>query len=305
MQGYQFANAGEIMRNYPGWAAADFLRFQTMMTNVFYSMNCGMLTKPSSLLVYSNWDLCALASILAIAVLCDNRAVFDAGINYFKTGLGNGGVFNTVNYIHPGYLGQTQESGRDQGHNTLSVMLLTTVCEMAWNQGVDLYGYDNNRVLAAAEYVSKGNLIRPLTTTYYTVPFAPYTNGSAPDTVFSAGGQGTLRAGWALIYHHYVNRKGLAAPYTGQYMLKTQPEGGGGNYGPNSGGYDQLGYTTLTCTRDPIATGAVPSGLTAYVTGGKSSCRGGARPTPPATTSSAGTSRAGLTRWSPASSPIR
>jgi hypothetical protein len=23
-------------------------------------------------------------------------------------------------------------------------------------------------------------------------------------------------------------------------------EGGGGNYGPNSGGYDQLGYGTLT-----------------------------------------------------------
>jgi hypothetical protein len=267
IQGYQFANAGEIMRNYPGWAAADFLRFQTMMTNVFYSMNCGMLTTPSSLLVYSNWDLCALASILAIAVLCDNRAVFDAGINYFKTGLGNGGVFNTVNYLHPGYLGQTQESGRDQGHNTLSVMLLTNVCEMAWNQGIDLYGYDNNRVLAAAEYVSKGNLIQT-GTTYYTVPFAPYTNGSAHDTVFSAGGLGTLRAGWALIYHHYVNRKGLAAPYTGQYMLKTLPEGGGGNYGPNSGGYDQLGYTTLTCTRDPITSGAVPSGLSAYVTGG-------------------------------------
>jgi hypothetical protein len=267
LQGYQFANAGEILRNYPGWAAADFLRFQTMMTNVFYSMNCGMLTTPSSLLVYSNWDLCALASILAIAVLCDNRAVFDAGINYFKAGLGNGGVFNTVNYLHPGYLGQTQESGRDQGHNTLSVMLITTTCEMAWNQGVDLYGFDNNRVLAAAEYVSKGNLINPLTATYYTMPFAPYTNGSVANTVFAAGG--TLRAGWALIYHHYVNRKGLAAPYTGQYMLATQPEGGGGNYGGSSGGYDQLGYTTLTCTRDAIATGAVPSGLTAYVTGGQ------------------------------------
>ena len=25
---------------------------------------------------------------------------------------------------------------------------------MAWNQGVDLYGLDNNRVLAAAEYVA-------------------------------------------------------------------------------------------------------------------------------------------------------
>lgn len=260
LQGYEFATAGEIMRNYPGWAAADFRRFQTMMTNVFYTMNCGMLSNPSSLAVYSSWDLCALASILAIGVLCDNRTVFDAGINYFKTGLGNGGIFNTVNYIHPGYLGQTQESGRDQGHNSLSVMLLGTICEIAWSQGVDLYGFDNNRVLAAAEYVSKGNLIDPLTTTYYTMPFSPYTNGNVTDTVFAIGAQGIRRPGWAAIYHHYVNRKGLAAPYTGQYMLATQPEGGNGG--------DQLGYGTLTFTRDPIAAGALPSGLSAHVTGG-------------------------------------
>lgn len=268
LQGYQFANAGEIMRGYAGWAAADFQRFQAMMLTVFYPMNSGMLTTPSSLLVYSNWDLCALASILAIAVLCDDPDKFNAAIHYFKTGLGNGGVANTVNYIHPGYLGQTQESGRDQGHNTLSLALLTTLCEMAWNQGVDLYGYDNNRVLAAAEYVSKGNLVQN-GAAYYTLPFAPYTNGSVASTAFAVAGQGALRPGWALIYHHYVNRKGLAAPYTQKYMALTSPEGGGGNYGPNSGGYDQLGYTTLTCTRDPIASGAAPSGLTAYVTGGQ------------------------------------
>ena len=38
---------------------------------------------------------------------------------------------------------------------------------------------------------------------------------------------------------------------------RLRPEGGGGNYGPNSGGFDQLGFTTLTCTIDktPIANG--------------------------------------------------
>ena len=35
LQGYEFANAGEIMRGYPGWAAADFTRFQGMMRKVF------------------------------------------------------------------------------------------------------------------------------------------------------------------------------------------------------------------------------------------------------------------------------
>jgi len=31
---------------------------------------------------------------------------------------------------------------------------------------------------------------------------------------------------------------------------KTRPEGGGGDYGPNSGGFDQLGYGTLTALLD-------------------------------------------------------
>ncbi len=268
IQGYQFANAAEIIRTYAGWAAADFARFQSMMLTVFYPMVSGIFTAPSSLLVYSNWDLCAMAAAVSIAVLCDDREQFDTVINYFKKGLGNGAVAQTVYYVHPGYLGQTQESGRDQGHNTLSISLLSAVCEMAWNQGVDLYGYDNNRVLAAAEYVAKGNLIAS-GTTYYTVPFANYTNGSMVDTMFSTSARGTIRPEWALVYHHYANRKGLAAPYTLEFMQLTQPEGGGGNYGPNSGGYDQLGYGTLAFTRDPIAAAVAPSGLTAYVNDGR------------------------------------
>ena len=146
--------------------------------------------------------------------------------------------------------------------------LLAALCEMAWNQGVDLYGYDNNRFLAGAEYVAKSNLIQS-GTTYYSVPFATYTNGSITHTVLSTSFQGDIRPVWSMIYNHYVNRKGLDAPYCKKFVDLTQPEGGGGNYGPNSGGYDQLGYGTLTCTRDPIASGVAPSGLTAIVTNGE------------------------------------
>lgn len=270
IQGYQFANVGEIMRSYSGWAAADFTSFQTMMLNIFYPMNSGItvLTSPSNLIVYSNWDLCAMAAVLAIGVLCDDQTMFDAAITYFKVGLGNGAIAQMVYYIHPGYLGQTQEAGRDQGHDTLSISLVSSICEMAWNQGVDLYGYDNNRVLAACEYVAKGNLIQS-GSTYYTVPFATYVNQSVIDTVFSTDSIATVRPEWALIYNHYVNRQGLAAPYSQKFTALTSPEGGGGNYGGNSGGFDQLGYGTLTCTRDAIAAGAAPSGLTAVVSTGQ------------------------------------
>ncbi|WP_434110121.1 LamG-like jellyroll fold domain-containing protein [Paraburkholderia caffeinilytica] len=265
IQGYQFANAGEIMRTYSGWTAADFASFQSMMLNIFYPVNHGAL--PGALVVYSNWDLCCVASIMAIGVLCDNQSVFDEAVTYFKTGLGNGAIAQTLYYLHPGYLGQTQESGRDQGHDTLSIAHLGAICQMAWNQSVDLFSYNNNSLLAAAEYVAKGNLIQS-GTTYYTIPFATYTNASVTDTAFSTSAQGTIRPCWTLIYHHYVNLQGIAAPYTGKMMTFVGTEGGGGNYGPNTGGYDQLGYGTLTCTRDPIGSGVAPSGLTAFVSEG-------------------------------------
>ena len=65
-----------------------------------------------------------------------------------------------------------------------------------------------------------------------------------------------------------LNRLGLSAPFTQRFVALTSPEGRGRDYGPNSGGYDQLGYGTLTFTRDPIAKGAAPSGLTAYTSQG-------------------------------------
>jgi hypothetical protein len=270
--GYEFANAGEIMRTYTGWAAADFASFQTMMRNVFYSINHDFLIRHNGTDIthyWANWDLCQMASILAIGVLCDDQGLFDEAVNYFKAGPGNGAVAQAVYYVHPGFLGQWQESGRDQGHNTLGIALMGAMCEMAWNQGTDLYGYDNNRFLMGAEYVAKANLIQS-GTTYYTVPYVPYNNAdNVNQTVFATGSQGNVRPCWALVYNHYVNRKGLAAPYSKMFALQIQPEGGGGNYGSTSGGYDQLGYGTLTCTRDPIAAGVPPSGLKARTPAGQ------------------------------------
>jgi len=270
--GYEFANAAEIMRSYSGWTAADLASFQSMMRTVFYPMNHGFLTNHNGREVthyWANWDLCNMASIMAIGVLCDDRAMFNEAVDYFKNGAGNGAVSQAVYYMHPGYLGQWQETGRDQGHNTLGIALMGPICEMAWNQGVDLYGYDNNRFLAGAEYVAKANLIES-GSAFYTVPYVTYNNvDHVNQTALSTSGQGTARPEWALVYNHYVNRKGLAAPYSRKFAALIQPEGGGGNYGPNSGGYDQLGYGTLTCTRDAISSGAAPSGLTAIVSQGQ------------------------------------
>jgi hypothetical protein len=262
--GYEFANAAEIMRTYSGYAAADFAQFQSMMLNVFYPINHDFLVRHFGTDIFhywANWDQCNLASMLAIGVLCDREDIYNEAMTYFKTGGGNGASINAVYYLHPGYMGQWQESGRDQGHCTLGAGLASSFMEMAWNQGDDMYSYNNYRFLAGAEYVAKSNL-RDASGSFYTMPYTTYQNVDVTQSIFSTSGQPNLRPVWEMIYNHYVNRLGMTAPWVGTMATQLRPEGDGSNG-------DQLGFGTLTFTRDPIAAGATPSGLTANLVGGQ------------------------------------
>jgi hypothetical protein len=189
--------------------------------------------------------------VLAIGILCDDQPTIDTAVGYFKTGAGNGSIEHAVQFLQPGGLGQWQESGRDQGHTMLGIGLAGTICEMAWNQGVDLYGYDDNRFLKGCEYVAKYNLGQD-------VPFTGFTSktgapgiwsGTNAVTTVSSADRGNVRPIWELPYNHYVRRRGLPAPFTTAYAAKVRVEGGGGDYGPNSGGFDQLGFGTLAFSR--------------------------------------------------------
>ena len=242
--GYQLANAAEILRDDPNWGAEEFRRFQQMMLKVFYSMNHDFLVRHNGAKIdhyWANWDLANMDSMLAIGVVCDRREIYDEAVEYFRHGAGNGSIDHLVWKIHDGGLGQIQESGRDQGHATLCIALVGAFCQMAWNQGDDLFGYDDNRVLKGAEYVAQYNLGTD-------VPFAPYTNSDVTQPKISDTGRGGVRPIWELLCNHYVVLKGLKAPYVEEFAKKVRPEGGGGDYGPNSGGFDQLGYGTLAFT---------------------------------------------------------
>ncbi|WP_448700586.1 RICIN domain-containing protein [Mucilaginibacter sp. AW1-3] len=254
LYGYQLANAAEILRSYSGWSATDFNKFKTFMLNVFYPAANGFLTVHNNTCdthYWANWDLCNMATILSIGILCDDQAKFNQAINYFKTGIGNGNIDRTVFFVHPGNLGQNQEAGRDQGHATLDISLEGAFCQMAFNQGVDLFSYETNKVLGLCEYTAKYNL-------NMTVPYNTYNNcDNVNQTVISTNARGTVRPAWELIYNHYVNVMGVAATYSSQFAAQVRPEGGGGNYGSDSGGFDQLGFGSLTYTvgTQPIANG--------------------------------------------------
>jgi len=264
--GYQWANAAELLRTYPGWAPADLARFQDMMLRVFYPMNHDFLVRHNGAAItnyWANWDLCNVAAMQAIGVLCDRRDVYDEALTYFRTGGGNGAIDKIVYYVHPGHLGQWQEAGRDQGHTTLGIALAGPIFETAWNQGEDLYGWGNNLFLAGAEYVAKYNL-------GHDVPYQPYAWGLGQrgdrreQNEIAAAGRGSLRSGYELVINHYVNRRGIAAPYSTAYAAKLRPERGGGGHAAT---FDQVGLGTLTHTREPEAAATGPSGLTARKSG--------------------------------------
>ena len=248
--GYQFANAAELVRDRPDF---EVERFRDLLLTVFHPMNEDFLTRHNGAVItnyWANWDLCNMASILAIGIFADRDDLVDRAVEYFHSGAGNGSLPHAVPFVYDDQgLAQWQESGRDQGHSIMGIGLMGAFCEMAWNQGIDCYGADDNRFLKAAEYVAKYNL-------GHDVPFTPYTWQSGPattaahvgwqtQTVPGSVGRGQARPVWEQVLGHYSGRKGLDAPWVAQMAESLRAEGGGGDYGPNSGGYDQLGFGTL------------------------------------------------------------
>lgn len=255
----EFALVGEVLRVCPRWQPEDFARFQNMLATYMYPVVHRFLVEqngPGQTRYWANWNICNIGACFALGVLCDRRDIFNEGISYFKSDLGTGSIKNAVYFMHPGHLGQWQESGRDQPHAQLGVGLMAQLCEVAWNQGLDLYSYDNNRLLAGAEYVAQWDLWKP-------VPFKHYTNSDKANQSWpSINGRGRdNRPLWELLYNHYVVREGLSAPNVQAMAQLARPE---------AGNNDHFGYGTLTFTLDakkspypPSPIPPTPTGLTA------------------------------------------
>jgi fibronectin type 3 domain-containing protein len=249
-----FALAGELLRAYSGWKAADFSSFTNLMLKYLYApCNNYVSSQPCNFAHWTSWDAPNNAAILAIGVLCDDTNKFNQAVNFFKSGAGTGAISNAVPFLY-GALGQTDESGRDQEHCTLGIADMGVLCQVAWNQGVDLYGYADNRLLAGVEYVARYNLSREVSYTSF--------NNCANEHLFfiSTSGRGRIddRPVYEMFYNHYVVRQGLSAPNT-----KAMAE----LYRPEHGSADHFGYGTLTYTLDAAASPYPPAPLPAAPTG--------------------------------------
>lgn len=284
-QGFTFALAGEELRDYEGWGESDFAVFQNWMVEVFASKNYSFLMQHNGVTCgaghyWSNWDLVNLCSYFQIGILTENDEMVQFVIDYFaKTGVGNGNINNLILAEHTDPLGtgekmcQSQESGRDQGHATMSLSVAAQLCQAAWAlyqsnpdyADLDFFSLNDNAMLKMAEYMALTNLKTGTDDAnaegawlcdFAKIPWTtvgPWCTGSSSheastaDEQYSEVGRGTIRPGWEIIYNHYKEQGIEGYHYSEMFAEKIRPEGGAGDsrYGGNSGAFDQIGWGTL------------------------------------------------------------
>lgn len=216
LEGLKIINATEILRHtYKKMTVVQFNEISRMIREVFLPvMENFYHRKPYT---NGNWGPIVTKAYMAAAILWDNEEMYNKAVDFYLHANDNG----TIAHYISGDTGQIQESGRDQGHSMLGIGALATVCEIAWQQGDDLYSALDNRLMKGFEYVAKYNL-------GYNVPFAVWkdvTGKYSNWTEISNKGRGRYMPIFEMTYNHFVIRKGMQMPYTEQVLRQIRPEG--------------------------------------------------------------------------------
>ena len=195
--GHTFCNAAEIIRySNAGWQEKDIEQFERMLLTVYYPLIKDFFPESNG-----NWDTALMDTMLCIGIFCDDREIFDRAINHFLRGEGNSGI---TKYIYPS--GQCQESTRDQTHTQLGLGELALTCQVAWTQGVDLFGTADNRLALGFEYTAK-YMLGENVPCYGTI---------------AEKGRWQFRDIYERVFQHYRYSKGIEMPYTERSIEKVR-----------------------------------------------------------------------------------
>ncbi len=162
-----------------------------------------------------NWGAIVNRLRMACAIFLQDSLMYRHSVDYYLGAYDNGALPHYINEM-----GQCQESGRDQSHVQLGLEALAQTCEMAWEQGDDLWGALDNRLLKGFEYTARYNL-------GYDVPFSRWDDCTGLYCRWDkpgAMGRGRLWNIYELPYNHYVGRRGLAMPYTERIVKGEKPK---------------------------------------------------------------------------------
>lgn len=210
--GHLLVNAAELIRHSDaGWPEERVVAFEQLVRGVLYPVIAEFATFANG-----NWDAACIKAMMTFGVFLDDDAMFDRAVAYFYKGEGNGRL---THYIID-ETGQCQESGRDQAHTQFGLGCLAEACEIGYNQGLDMYGAADNRLLAGFEYTAKYNL-------GFDVPFSSWLDrtGKYYHTRIADHDRGKFRGVFEIVLNHYEKRMHLNPFYTRMVVERIAPEG--------------------------------------------------------------------------------
>ncbi|MGM9688334.1 MAG: alginate lyase family protein [Alloprevotella sp.] len=212
--------AAEMLRNgdgsfYSGWKEEDCQRFLDKVRDVLVPANRGFCTNRTS---HPSWYTPAALTVLAAGVLLDDEELYDEGYALMLS-------TDNWNCMYGGSIepdGQVREMGRDNVHAALTFADITQACQVAWNQGDDLFGEGDNRLLRGMEYWCRYN------TGHLDTPYRPLDcSGLDHATGYSFYYISVHPNGFRLrpdgcsfeaVYHHYKDVKGMDAAKEFPYL---------------------------------------------------------------------------------------
>lgn len=216
-----FPRSAELLRHAgAGWPESKAKQFGRMLTEV-------LVPKIRDGWGYqANWNLSMADGMINIGVYNDDRELFDRGVAMWRERVPLNVYLASDGPLPrrpPGYTdaklislwygqtdftgrsGHTQETCRDLEHSQMGLASTVYAAETAGLQGIDLYGEQQARITASAEYLARF-LNRFPSKRSIDVEVEPSTCG---------GKLGTRDVPvWELVYNHYARRKGQAMPET-------------------------------------------------------------------------------------------
>jgi len=216
LEGFKIIYALEVLKHTYDKATKDELE---SIARMFKSIFLPVLENFYARKPYTNgnWGPIVTKTYMAAAIHFDDRKMYDKAKDFYLNAHDNGTIQNYIS----GETGQIQESGRDQGHCMLGIGAMATVCELAWQQGDDLYAALDNRLMKGYEYVAKYNLGEDVSFTTWTDITGKYNNWTQVSDI----SRGKFKPVFEIVYNHYVSRRGLSMPYTGEVLKQIRPEG--------------------------------------------------------------------------------
>ena len=215
-----FPRAGELMRAYPGWPAADLDKFKTMLRSAYLP---NLQVEPPD---NGNWELSVADALVQLGVFLDDAATFRQGLSFWRKRVpayiylkadGSapikiaGANWNASNYFD----GLCQETCRDLHHPQLGFAALINAAETARIQGVDLYSEQAPRIMAGLE-VEAGYLLQASAN-------QALTPNPGCSTAFPNPAQHSPAPMWEIAFNEYSNRLKQPLPNSAALIARLRP----------------------------------------------------------------------------------